>query len=223
MGGEDSGVSEATTDVMLEIAYFTPDRIAQTGQKLGSDQRRPQPLRARGRPGLPRRRAGDPDRADPRHLRRRGVRARSTSATPPVEDRTVSVRSRSARSHLAASRWPEDRPARDPRNRSASPSPTRPTSRVPTWRRDVTAPPIWSRRSRGSPAMTRSPRRRSPRQPGVAKPTATRSQLIERDIRRAAAARGLDEAVTWSFISEQEAEQFRRRRLARSPIRSARR
>src|SRR5439155_15158346 len=35
MGGEDSGVSEATTEVMLEIAYFTPERIARTGQALG--------------------------------------------------------------------------------------------------------------------------------------------------------------------------------------------
>ena len=34
MGGEDSGVSESTTDVMLEVAYFTPDRIARTGQAL---------------------------------------------------------------------------------------------------------------------------------------------------------------------------------------------
>ena len=35
MGGEDSGVSEATTEVMLEVAYFTPERIARTGQALG--------------------------------------------------------------------------------------------------------------------------------------------------------------------------------------------
>ncbi len=35
MGGEHSGVSEATTDVMLEVAYFTPERIARTGQALG--------------------------------------------------------------------------------------------------------------------------------------------------------------------------------------------
>src|SRR3546814_9912538 len=31
MGGEHSGCSETTTDVLLEIAYFTPDRIALTG------------------------------------------------------------------------------------------------------------------------------------------------------------------------------------------------
>ena len=43
---------------------------------------------------------------------------------------------------------------------------------------------------------------------GVAKPTATRSQMIERRVRRTAAARGLDEAVTWSFISEEQAQPF---------------
>ena len=47
-----------------------------------------------------------------------------------------------------------------------------------------------------------------PRAPGVARPTATAEQLIERRARRAAAARGLNEAVTWSFISESEAEPF---------------
>jgi phenylalanyl-tRNA synthetase beta chain len=47
-----------------------------------------------------------------------------------------------------------------------------------------------------------------PRKAGVAKPTATRSQMVERAVRRTAAARGLDEAVTWSFISDAEAEVF---------------
>jgi phenylalanyl-tRNA synthetase beta chain len=34
MGGEHSGVSETTSDVLLEVAYFTPERIAKTGQAL---------------------------------------------------------------------------------------------------------------------------------------------------------------------------------------------
>jgi phenylalanyl-tRNA synthetase beta chain len=42
----------------------------------------------------------------------------------------------------------------------------------------------------------------------VARPTATPEQLLERKVRRTAAARGLNEAVTWSFISEGEAEPF---------------
>jgi phenylalanyl-tRNA synthetase beta chain len=34
MGGEHSGVTEATTDILIECAYFDPDGIARTGQKL---------------------------------------------------------------------------------------------------------------------------------------------------------------------------------------------
>ena len=35
MGGEHSGVSAETTDIVIECAYFTPEHIALTGQKLG--------------------------------------------------------------------------------------------------------------------------------------------------------------------------------------------
>ena len=35
MGGEHSSVTDDTTDVFLEIAWFTPERIARTGQALG--------------------------------------------------------------------------------------------------------------------------------------------------------------------------------------------
>ena len=45
-------------------------------------------------------------------------------------------------------------------------------------------------------------RRESPRRPQPA------AQLTERRLRRTAAARGLDEAVTWSFIAEGEAAAF---------------
>jgi phenylalanyl-tRNA synthetase beta chain len=41
----------------------------------------------------------------------------------------------------------------------------------------------------------------------VAKPTATPAQIVERRVRRAAAAR-LNEAVTWSFLPEGEAGAF---------------
>src|SRR3546814_8685028 len=35
MGGERSGVSEATTDMFLEVAIFDPTSVAATGRKLG--------------------------------------------------------------------------------------------------------------------------------------------------------------------------------------------
>ncbi|MBO0749976.1 MAG: phenylalanine--tRNA ligase subunit beta, partial [Porphyrobacter sp.] len=47
-----------------------------------------------------------------------------------------------------------------------------------------------------------------PRADGVARPTATPEQTTERKVRRAAAARGLNEAVTWSFIPEADASHF---------------
>ena len=47
-----------------------------------------------------------------------------------------------------------------------------------------------------------------PRVDGVARPTATAQQMMERKLRRAAAAGGLDEAITWSFLPEAEAQHF---------------
>lgn len=35
MGGEDSGVTESTTDVLLEAAYFNPRAVRRTGRRLG--------------------------------------------------------------------------------------------------------------------------------------------------------------------------------------------
>ena len=81
-------------------------------------------------------------------------------------------------------------------------------ARVPSWRRDVEGPADLVEevaRIVGYDAIPSTP---LPRAEGVARPTATRAQLIERKVRRAAAARGLDEAVNWSFISEAEAAPF---------------
>jgi phenylalanyl-tRNA synthetase beta chain len=47
-----------------------------------------------------------------------------------------------------------------------------------------------------------------PRADGVARPTATPEQARERKVRRAAAARGLSEAVTWSFLPPADADHF---------------
>jgi phenylalanyl-tRNA synthetase beta chain len=79
---------------------------------------------------------------------------------------------------------------------------------VPTWRRDVEGPADLVEEIARIHGYDRVPSTPLERRPGVAKPTATRSQLIERQARRTAAARGLDEAVTWSFISKVEADAF---------------
>jgi phenylalanyl-tRNA synthetase beta chain len=205
MGGEHSGVTEGTTDVMLEIAYFTPENIARTGQKLGltSD------ARTRFERGVdPAFLANGLDILTGLILDICGGEASEAIdvGAPPVEDRTVPFVAERAFA-LGGVEVPEDRQ----RNilESLGFEFTDATSvRVPTWRRDVigTADLVEEvARITGYDKVVAAP---LPRHAGVAKPPATRSQMIERNVRRTAASRGLDEAVTWSFISEKEADAF---------------
>ncbi len=79
---------------------------------------------------------------------------------------------------------------------------------VPGWRPDIDgAPDIVEEviRIHGLDKVESVP---LPRADGVARPTATPAQKPERKLRRAAAARGNHEAVTWSFLPVPDAEAF---------------
>jgi phenylalanyl-tRNA synthetase beta chain len=204
MGGEDSGVSDATTDVMLEIAYFTPDRIARTGQALGltSD------ARTRFERGV------DPDFLDDGVAILTGMildicggepSAALRVGEPPMERRVIRFDFGRTKA-LGGVDVPEERQKEileslgfDVRGNDVT---------VPTWRRDVEGPADLVEEIARINGYDQVPSTPLERAAGVAKPTATRAQLIERRVRRTAAARGLDEAVTWSFISDAEAEAF---------------
>jgi phenylalanyl-tRNA synthetase beta chain len=205
MGGEDSGVTEATTDVMLEVAYFDPVRIARTGQKLGltSD------ARIRFERGV------DPAFLDDglAILTRLILDICGGDASeallvgePPVDNRTV-VFDPERTLALGALDVPEERQRSILLSLGFEFEGTG-SVRVPTWRRDVEGAADLVEEVARIEGYERIPSTPLEREPGVAKPTATRSQRQERRARRAAAARGLDEAVTWSFISESEAEPF---------------
>jgi len=204
MGGEDSGVSDATTDVMLEIAYFTPERIARTGQALGltSD------ARSRFERGV------DPAFLDeglaivsgliidicggePSTLERVGQ--------PPIEHRTIDFDYARTRA-LGGIDVPEARQREILSSLGFEVSGNSVT--VPTWRRDVEGSADLVEEVARIIGYDQVPSTPLNREPGVARPTATRSQLVERRVRRTAAARGLDEAVNWSFISQDEADAF---------------
>ncbi|MFN3459234.1 MAG: phenylalanine--tRNA ligase subunit beta, partial [Novosphingobium sp.] len=205
MGGEHSGCSDETTDVLLEVAYFDPASIARTGQALSltSD--------ARGRFE----RGVDPafldtglDLLTKLILEICGGEASEVvcAGQPPLARKTVAYdpalagnlggidvangeqkRILAALGFEVADDW---------------------TVTVPTWRPDVDgAPDIVEEviRVHGLDAVPSTP---LPRADGVAKPTATAVQTLERRVRRAAASRGLHEAITWSFLPEKEAAQF---------------
>ncbi|HET7575376.1 MAG TPA: phenylalanine--tRNA ligase subunit beta [Sphingomicrobium sp.] len=204
MGGEDSGVGEQTTDVMLEVAYFTPERIARTGQALAlaSD------ARTRFERGV------DPAFLDEGLAILTGLildicggepSAGIRAGEPPVERRSIDFDFGRTLA-LGGIDVSEARQREILESLGFELSGNDVT--VPTWRRDVEGPADLVEeiaRITGYDSVPSTPLERTA---GVAHPTATRSQLIERQVRRTAAARGLDEAVTWSFISQAEAEAF---------------
>ena len=204
MGGEDSGVSHTTTDVMLEIAYFTPERIARTGQALGltSD------ARSRFERGV------DPAFLDEGLAIITGLildicggepSAAVHAGEPPVEKRAITFDFGRTKT-LGGIDVPEQRQREILESLGFKLNGDAVT--VPTWRRDVEGPADLVEEIARITGYDRLPSTPLERAPGVAEPTATRSQLLERRVRRTAAARGLDEAVTWSFISDAEAAAF---------------
>jgi phenylalanyl-tRNA synthetase beta chain len=204
MGGEDSGVGEATTDVMLEVAYFTPERIARTGQALGltSD------ARTRFERGV------DPGFLDDGLAILSGLivdicggepSALERAGDPPIEQRTIAFDFGRTRA-LGGIDVPEARQRKILESLGFSLNGAEVT--VPTWRRDAEGPADLVEEVARIVGYDQVPSTPLERAPGVAHPTATRAQLGERRVRRTAAARGLDEAVTWSFISDAEAQAF---------------
>ncbi len=218
MGGEHSGCSDTTTDVLIECAYFDPEHIARTGQKLmlTSD------ARTRFERGV------DPTFLDDGLaiatrlvLELCGGTASSVTraGTPPHVGVTLGYdptlaetlgglaipaeRQRDILESLGFTVQPLDANG-DPCELSDACDGFRVTA--PSWRRDVDGPADLVEEVIRIEGIDKVPSTPLPRAPGVAKPTATPEQKLERRIRRTAAARGLNEAVTWSFISESEAQ-----------------
>ena len=202
MGGEHSGVSESTTDIVLEVAYFTPERIARTGQALAltSD------ARSRFERGV------DPAFLDDALALLTGLildicggEASSIvrAGQPPLDRRAVTFDPDRTRS-LGGLDVPEDRQRAILASLGFEAQDE--AMLVPTWRRDVDGPADLVEEVARIEGLDRLPSTPLDRSAGVAKPTATRAQIIERRLRRTAAARGFDEALTWSFISEAQAQ-----------------
>lgn len=205
MGGEHSGVSDATTDVIIECAFFDPDHIARTGQKLAltSDARQ------RFERGV------DPAFLDDglaiattlvlEHCG--GTASGITRAgTPPVEARSIAYDPARAET-LGGLAVAADR-QKDILERLGFTVDGGWNVGVPSWRRDVEGTADLVEEVIRIEGIDKVPSTPLDRLPGVAKPTATPEQKLERRARRAAAARGLNEAVTWSFLSDAEAAPF---------------
>lgn len=205
MGGEHSSVTAETTDVVIECAYFDPDAIARTGQALSltSDARQ------RFERGV------DPAFLDDglaiatflvQHYCGGTASGVTRAGEPPLAPRCYAYDPAKAET-LGGLAVPADRQRAILESLGFGVADDW-TVTVPTWRRDVDGAADLVEeviRIEGIDKVAPVP---LPRIPGVARPTATPDQTLERRVRRAAAARGMDEAVTWSFVSEAQAAPF---------------
>ncbi len=216
MGGMESGCSPETTDVLIEAAYFDPERIGATGRALGINS----DARARFERGV------DPGFVAPGLEWATqlvidlcgGIASDVTVAGEvPVPAKTVRYNPARVRG-LAGIDVAEDEQAAILTRLGFGVARGNPWSvTIPSWRRDVGAAGAtesWDGeadlveevvRIHGLDRVAAAP---LPRVEGVALPTATPAQLTERKLRRALAARGMDEAVTWSFLPPAQADAF---------------
>ncbi len=205
MGGEHSSVTEETTDLLLEIAYFDPERIGVTGRKLGlaSD------ARTRFERGV------DPAFLDDglalltsliQRICGGEASAVVRAGTPPILPRVVAF-DPALTARLGGIEVAHDEQRRilealdfavDENWQVACP----PRRHDIEGAADLVEEIV---RIHGLDKVQSTP---LPRVDGVAKPTATPLQRMERKLRRAAAGRGLDEAVTWSFLPLVDAQHF---------------
>jgi phenylalanyl-tRNA synthetase beta chain len=205
MGGEHSGVSETTTDVLLEIAFFDPARIGATGRKLGLSS----DARTRFERGV------DPEFLDDGLNLLTGlivelaggtasevVRAGSPPAAPKVIAFDPGLTLRLGGVDVAEA---EQRRILESLGFGVG---SDWQIICPLRRHDIEGPADLVEEVVRIHGLDRVASVALPRAEGVARPTATPQQLTERRLRRAAAASGLNEAITWSFLPEWAAEHF---------------
>jgi phenylalanyl-tRNA synthetase beta chain len=205
MGGEHSGVSESTTDVLLEIAYFDPARIGATGRKLGLSS----DARTRFERGV------DPEFLDQGLDLLTGLIVELAGGTPseviragsPPSERKVVTFDPGLTTRLGGVEVAQDEQQRILESLGFTVGADWQVT-CPLRRHDIEGPADLVEEVVRIHGLDKVASVALPRAEGVARPTATPQQKLERSLRRAAAASGLNEAVTWSFLPEWAANHF---------------
>ena len=205
MGGEHSGVQDDTTGVLLEIAYFDPARIGATGRKLGLSS----DARTRFERGV------DPEFLDTGLDLLTGLIVELAGGTPSEAVRAGSPPSQAKvvafdpvlTTRLGGVEVPEGEQKRILESLGFSVGADWQVT-CPLRRHDIEGPADLVEEVVRIHGLDKVASVALPRVEGVARPTATPQQKLERGLRRAAAASGLNEAVTWSFLPEWAANHF---------------
>jgi phenylalanyl-tRNA synthetase beta chain len=208
MGGEETGATEATTNVFIESAYFDPKRTARTGRRLNIQS----DARYRFERGV------DPafvvpglEFATDLVLQLCGGEASkiTVAGKPPKANRPfkfdlgligrlsgLKLETREIKELLAA--LGIELEGKGKQLKAAPPS----------WRPDITGPADLVEEVVRLTGVDSVPATPMAREAGVARPVLTEAQKRQRLTRRVLASRGFVEAVTWSFIAPEHAKLF---------------
>jgi phenylalanyl-tRNA synthetase beta chain len=208
MGGEASGCSEATVDVLIESALWEPLNIAQTGRKLGinSDaryrfERGVDPAFMVPGLELATRMVMDLTGGTPSELTVAG----SAEAPERIVDFPLTELERLAGIDVSLT---EMRRVLERLGFFVAGQGERVKIAVPSWRPDVQGKADIVEEVVRIVGVDRVPLTPFPRGAAQRKPVLTSIQVRTRKSKRALAARNLTEAVTWSFIAKTQAELF---------------
>jgi phenylalanyl-tRNA synthetase beta chain len=208
MGGEASGCSEATTDVLIESALWEPLNIAQTGRKLGinSDaryrfERGVDPAFMVPGLELATRMVLDLCGGTPSEITVAG----SAEAPERIIDFPLNELERLAGIDVSLM---EMRRVLERLGFFVAGQGERVKIAVPSWRPDVQGKADIVEEVVRIVGVDRVPLTPFPRGAAQRKPVLTPIQVRTRKAKRALAARNLVEAVTWSFIAKKPAEMF---------------
>ena len=207
MGGEATGVQDDTTDVLLEVAYFDPIRTAATGRKLGIQS----DARYRFERGIdPQSVHWGTDVATRLILELCGGEASEifSSGVMPAWEKSFMLRADRVKTLTAI-----DVPAKDTADiltkLGFTVSGTGPwTAAVPSWRPDIVGEADLVEEVTRVAGFDRIPTTSLPRLSTTSKPARDALQRRVPQARRALAAHGMNEAVTWSFLPLKKAERF---------------
>lgn len=205
MGGESTGVTETTTNVFIESAWFDPVRTARTGRELGinSDaryrfERGVDPDYVAGGLDLATKMVLDLCGGEPSDLTVAGRAPdtrREITFDPALVEKLCGVKM-----HQAEAMGILDRLG------FKATVGTRVT--VPGWRPDIHGPADLVEEVIRIHGLDKVPSTPLPRAAVVPQPVLTPMQKRVRAARRTLAARGLSEAMTWSFVSQAQAALF---------------
>jgi phenylalanyl-tRNA synthetase beta chain len=208
IGGEASGSTDQTVNVLIESAYFDPARTAQTGRKTGlvTDARYrfergvdPQSVL----PGL--------DLATQMILKICGGKPSKATVAGKVPDGRCSISFDTGQvAKLAGLELPEGeiRSILEALGCDVLGKGGVITVTTPSWRPDIHGAADLVEEVVRIAGLDRVPSTPLPRPAGVARAVLTERQKRARRARRTLAARGLVEAITWSFIPAGEAKSF---------------